>query len=141
MQKLLILFAVICFASACTTADEKANTTNPYEVDLNSVEGTSAMSNLSATITDLSGISVKEIQPSKEYKLTLKGSEANFLRIRKGDGFDIVVNPSVAIVGESTYTIKVHPDFSDFLYINVVPLHQEGGSFKRERPQVLTLPN
>lgn len=141
MQKLLIIVAFICLVFACTPSDENANAINPYEVDLSTVEATSTVSTLSTTITDLSGMPVTDIQPSKEYKLTLKGSEANFLRIRRGDGFDVISNPSASVVGESSYTIKTHPDFSDFLYINIVPLHQASGTLTRERPQVVTLPN
>lgn len=143
MKNYLLTLALMALVFSCT--NEEATSYDPYNGDLSSLEGTASVSDLKATITNSDGRVITdftELQPNSKYRITLSSDVAEFIRIKNGDGYQLINGPSLAnhSFGKSEYTVVTASDFTDQIFINVVPIHQKDGEYKRERSQVFLLP-
>lgn len=144
MKKYIIILFAFVVAFGCTKDDENMRQANPNLIDLHSLEGTEAVTNVRVTITNTTGEVVKpadQLHHSTEYNIILEGEGVDFLRISYGHIFEILEEPQFREgQDEFIYKVRTSPDFADRLLINVVPLHRQDDNFIRERAQVFTLP-
>jgi hypothetical protein len=144
MQKTIITLCLIGLFS-CASDELNSPQSDPYSVDLKEVQGTLTSTSVNISITDLAGKEINDVNdlaPDSKYKIILNGVGADFYRIKNGDGFNIIEKPSHDEVapGKVEYTIQTFDDFSDYIYVNVVPIHKRGSTLVRERSQVFLLP-
>src|SRR5258706_6906484 len=143
MKNYFLTLALAALVFSCTS--EEATPYDPYNGDLSSLEGTASVSDLKATLTNSEGRTITdftELLPNSKYRIILSSDAAEFIRIKNGDGYQLISGPSLAkhSIGKSEYTIVTTSDFTDQIFINVVPIHQQDGGYKRERSQVFLLP-
>jgi hypothetical protein len=147
MKNLLIIFILMPLFLVSCNKEENAASIKPvdiYALDFNSIEGTSEVNLITVKLTTPSGEEIKDVaklRPNANYRLVVKGAGADFYRIKSSDGFEVVENPSAAksASDDFVFTIKTTKEAGE-LYVNMVPLHVNGGKISRERPQVFLLP-
>lgn len=143
MKILLLNVMIISLLVSCKT--EESIQYDPYKSDLSTFEGTNSLSAVQATLANSEGkviTDLADLMPNTEYKITLNSKDAEFIRIKKGDGYQLLNGPSLDshYYGKSEYSLVTSSDFTDQIYINVVALHRKNSEYVRERSQIFLLP-
>jgi hypothetical protein len=145
MKNAFYFFIAMLLVSACNQETVKDGKFDPYTSSLDNLEGVTSSSALEIRMTDVNGatiINYADLKPNTEYVISLLSKDAEFLRIKNGDGYQLLRGPSLDnhTYGRSEYRIITNPDFTDRIFINVVPLHHSRDKFIRERSQVFLMP-
>jgi len=139
-----LIISLIFFG--CSTEDTMLRSIDPNAINISELKGTHATTQVTASIVTLDGEKIadaSQLKADTEYDIILKGEGADFIRIKFGHVFETLKSPVYTGSPSSkfVYRIKTSSNFDDRIYINVVPLHQDGNGFIREHSQAFFLPN
>ncbi len=81
------------------------------------------------------------VQPNSLYQVVVQGTEPTQYVLKMGEGFEVVKAPDSKESLTAVYVIKTLTEVAPQLYLTIVPVKQEEGILKKERPTGFLLPN
>ncbi len=130
---------------SCSPEGSDVTQLNPYTVNLEKLLGTDLLSSVDISLNEVDGTALAPysvLKPNTIYKLVLRTTGADFIRIRKGDGFNATQIPSISSSSpdRTEYLIEITDDVADRIYVSAVPIHKNSPDLLRENPQGFLLP-
>jgi hypothetical protein len=131
--------ALLFSLSGCTT-DESQSQINPYDVNLNKIEGSNLSTAIKISVTALNGTeisNVSQLSLGQDYRLEIAGDALAFYRIGVTGGFEVVENFNDPVnPGKSArYLIRPVDEIANGLALSIIVIHRTEGTLLRESPK------